>query len=102
MKEKNFIVKIISGVVILFSLVSGIWLMEDRYVNASELEKAKEKIYLRMDLQEYRELTKQYYDYRRLVNENPSDINLREQLNKIECERDKIKKDIDKALKNGK
>jgi len=98
----NFsIKKIIGSIILMISLISGVWLIEDRYVNASEMCEIKTKIYLRMDTQEFRELTKEYYQYKKLVNENPNDMELREQLNDIKKEKEKVKERIDNTLING-
>ena len=98
----NFnIKKVIGSIVLCISLISGIWLIDDRYVNASEMCEIKTKIYLRMDTQEFRILTKEYYNFLKLVNENPNDIDLKEQLMDIKKEKEKVKERIDKLLLNG-
>ena len=103
---------IVGTVVLVISMITGIWLTDDRYTSATELkqseksvymamEQSKQKIYLKMDMQEYRYLTEQYYKYKKLVSENPNNRELRKQLEAIERERRAVKDRIDKSLRNG-
>jgi len=98
---KSNIIRIITGIVLVISLISGVWLFDDRYVSAGEMSDMKSKIYLRMDTDEYRALTKQYYEYKKILRENPGDINLHEQIEEIKKELEKLKARIDEALRNG-
>jgi len=61
----------------------------------------KQQIYLRIDTYEYRELTKQYYELKKLVRENPDSEELVEQLEEVKLERAELKERIDNMLDNG-
>lgn len=97
--KKNRITAIVGGIVLIISLLSGVWLVDDRYVSASELQQTKKQIYLRLDTSEYQTLTEQYYKFKALVEQHPDDIALKQQFEKICKERDKVKNRIDKSLK---
>lgn len=96
------ILKILGSIGIILTFVFGVWIVDERYVTAKELSQEKVKIYLKMDVSDYRALTSQYYDYKKLVRENPDDKDLKESFNKIEKERDTLKQKIDSCLENGK
>ena len=89
------ILKTLGGATLILTLITGIWLVDDRYVSAKDLKQVKEQIFLRMDINEYRELTKQYYELRKLVRENPNSVELKEQLEEVKKERAELKKKID-------
>ena len=88
------------GIIITF--VFGIWFIDERYISAKELSNEKQKIYLKMNVSEYRTLTEQYYNYKKIVKENPNDVNLKSQFDEIIKDRDKVKEKIDKFMENGK
>ena len=92
------ILRILGGTALILTLITGIWFVDDRYVNAKDLNNLKEQIYLRIDTNEYRELTKQYYELKKLVRENPDSEELKEQLKEIKKEREELKKRIDDKL----
>lgn len=96
------IIKILSGAALVITFITGIWLIDDRYVDAQEQQTMKEQIYLRIDTYEYRELTKQYYELKKLVRENPNSEELKEQLQEVKEERKEIKKRINNMLDNRK
>tara|TARA_Y100000296_G_scaffold37328_2_gene43265 strand:+ start:2586 stop:2873 length:288 start_codon:yes stop_codon:yes gene_type:complete len=89
------ILKTLGGATLILTFITGIWLVDDRYVSAKDLKQVKEQIFLRMDINEYRELTKQYYELRKLVRENPNSVELKEQLEEVKKERAELKKKID-------
>ena len=92
------IFRTLGSVALIITFITGIWFIDDRYVDAKEVQSIKEQIYLRIDTYEYRELTKQYYELKKLVRENPESIELKEQLREVEKERAELKKSIDAKL----
>ena len=92
------ILRILGSAALILTLITGIWFVDDRYVNAKDLNNLKEQIYLRIDTNEYRELTKQYYELKKLVRENPDSQELKDQLKEVEKERAELKKRIDTKL----
>ena len=88
------------GVILTF--VFGIWFIDERYISAKELSQEKQKIYLKMNINEYRTLTEQFYNYKRIVKENPNDPSLKNQFDEIKKDRDNVKDKIDKFMENGK
>jgi cell division protein FtsB len=92
------ILRTLTSIVLIITFITGIWFIDDRYVDAKELKSQKEQIYLRIDTYEYRELTKQYYELKKLIRENPESIELKEQLKEVEKERAELKKKIDSKL----
>jgi len=51
------ILKILGSVGVVLTFVFGIWLIDDRYISCEELTQEKRKIYLKMDMSDYREVT---------------------------------------------
>ena len=92
------IFRTLGSVALIITFITGIWFIDDRYVDAKEVQSIKEQIYLRIDTNEYRELTKQYYELKKLVRENPDSEELKEQLKEVEEERAELKKKIDAKL----
>ncbi len=92
------IFRTLGSVALIITFITGIWFIDDRYVDAKEVQSIKEQIYLRIDTNEYRELTKQYYELKKLVRENPDSEELKEQLKEVEKERAELKKKIDAKL----
>jgi len=92
------ILRILGSAALIITFITGIWFIDDRYVDAKEVQSLKEQIYLRIDTNEYRELTKQYYELKKLVRENPDSEELKEQLKEIKKEREELKKRIDDKL----
>ena len=92
------IFRTLGSVALIITFITGIWFIDDRYVDAKEVQSIKEQIYLRIDTYEYRELTKQYYELKKLVRENPDSEELKEQLKEVEKERAELKKQIDAKL----
>jgi|TARA_B100000315_G_scaffold164869_1_gene153523 hypothetical protein len=92
------ILRILGSTALIITFITGVWFIDDRYVDAKEVQSIKEQIYLRIDTNEYRELTKQYYELKKLVRENPESIELKEQLREVEKERAELKKSIDAKL----
>lgn len=92
------ILRILGSAALILTLITGIWFVDDRYVNAKDLNNLKEQINLRIDTYEYRELTKQYYELKKLIRENPDSEELKDQLKEVEEERKEIRKRIDNKL----
>ena len=92
------ILRILGSTALIITFITGVWFIDDRYVDAKEVQSIKEQIYLRIDTNEYRELTKQYYELKKLIRENPESIELKEQLKEVEKERAELKKKIDAKL----
>ena len=65
------ILKTLASAGLILTFITGIWFIDDRYVDAKDLNNLKDQINLRIDTYEYRELTKQYYELKKLVRENP-------------------------------
>ena len=100
-KEEKKIMKILKTLAsagLILTFITGIWFIDDRYVDAKDLNNLKDQINLRIDTYEYRELTKQYYELKKLVRENPDSQELKEQLKEVEKERADLKKRIDAKL----
>ena len=92
------ILRTLGSAALIITFITGIWFIDDKYIDAKELNNQKEQINLRIDTYEYRELTKQYYELKKLVRENPESIELKEQLKEVEKERAELKKKIDAKL----
>ena len=97
--KKNKILAVIGGMVLIISLMTGLWAIDDRYVSASELQQVKKQIYLRLDTSDYQTLTEQYYKLKLLVEQHPNDATLREQFERVCKERDRVKERIDNLLR---
>ena len=93
--------KALGSAALVITFITGVWLIDDRYVDAKEQQTMKQQIYLRIDTYEYRELTKQYYELKKLVRENPDSEELLEQLEEVKLERAELKERIDNMLDNG-
>jgi len=92
------LLRTLGSAALIITFITGIWFIDDRYVDAKEIKDIKEQINLRIDTYEYRELTKQYYELKKLVRENPDSEELKEQLKEVEKERAELKKRIDAKL----
>ena len=92
------IIRALGGTALILTLITGIWFIDDRYLDAKDLNNLKEQINLRIDTYEYRELTKQYYELKKLIRENPDSEELKDQLKEVEEERKDIRKRIDNKL----
>ncbi|RLD04110.1 MAG: hypothetical protein DRI65_11375 [Chloroflexota bacterium] len=95
------ILSVVGSIVLVISLVTGVWLVDDRYVSADELKQTKQAIFLKLDTAEQLALTEQYYKFKGLSDQNPNDQSLRDQVRKIEVERAAVQLRIDNALRNG-
>ncbi|MDP7366811.1 MAG: hypothetical protein QGH83_06090 [Candidatus Pacebacteria bacterium] len=95
------VMKALGSAALVITFITGVWLIDDRYVDAKEQQTMKQQIYLRIDTYEYRELTKQYYELKKLVRENPDSEELVEQLEEVKLERAELKERIDNMLDNG-
>ena len=92
------IIRALGGTALILTLITGIWFIDDRYVDAKDLNNLKEQINLRIDTYEYRELTKQYYELKKLIRENPDSEELKDLLKEVEEERNEFRKRIDNIL----
>jgi|TARA_Y100000034_G_C6539277_1_gene232578 hypothetical protein len=92
------VLKTLASAGLILTFITGVWFIDDRYVNAKDLNNLKDQINLRIDTYEYRELTKQYYELKKLIRENPDSQELRDQLKEVEKERAELKKRIDAKL----
>jgi len=100
---ENFsILKILGACGIIITFVFGVWFVDDRYISAEEMSQEKRKIYLKMNTSDYRAATKQFYEYQKLTEQNPDDINLKNSFEEIKTERSKLKDKVDLLLENGK
>lgn len=97
-------IPIVSGIVLVLSLLGGFWAFTDHFVSAdefkAELAQTKQQIYLRLDTAELQSLTEQYYKFKALVAQHPEDQDLKIQLQEIEKQKKEAKERIDKALTN--
>jgi hypothetical protein len=91
---------IVGSIVLVISLLTGIWAVDDRYIDASELSQTKQQIFLKFDQSDYDALTQKYYQLKLLSEKNPEDRALKERVDKIEDERQKIKVRIEETLRN--
>ncbi len=78
------ILKTLASAGLILTFITGIWFIDDRYVDAKDLNNLKDQINLRIDTYEYRELTKQYYELKKLVRENPESQELPDQFIEVE------------------
>ena len=105
--------KIIGGIVLVVSLITGIWAIDDRYATGEELKKTevkfdnkvkKTEIKLVETLENFKQnqiqdqleqryinLTDQLYQYKALITKNPNSPDLRKDFQNIETERTKVK-----------
>ena len=103
------ILKFLGTIGIVFSFIFGVWFVDDRFISATELTAEKDKvcvqiamekkaIYLQMDINAHRMLMKQYYDFKRIIRENPNDLEAKKTLNDIKLEMDDLQIKIDAQL----
>ena len=112
-KIKENIGKTIASILVLFSLIGGVWAFEDRYISETEVEikmeqqekvviatlqKFKQQVDYRWYQNLYDQLTVQVINYRKLVRSNPNDEILKQEYNDVVEERKKVKKVIDELL----
>ncbi len=106
MIEKYKIKLIISLITVIFALTGAIFAMEDRYVSEKEasqsLQSFNEKVVqefkimkLSLLYMKYDNATKEYYSLRRLVRENPNDVELKNDLEAVSKYRAQLKEKID-------
>ena len=112
-KIKENIGKTIASVIVLFSLIGGVWAFDDRYISKTEvdtkmkhqekiviatLQKFKQQVDYRWYQNLYDQLTVQILEYRNLLRKNPGDEILKQEYKEIVEERKKIKKILDDLL----
>lgn len=95
------VLSIIGTVVLVISLLSGVWLVDDRYISAAELGKAAKQIHLRLDETEYRYLTEQYFRLKLLEAQSPAPVSeeIKKQVEEVEKQRKEVKEKIDATLR---
>ena len=87
------------------TVVYGVWQFDERYVNAGELteslkdvEVQHNKIYLQMDITQQRLILQTEFEFRKMVEENPSNEELKSALEDIREEKRIIRERIEKRL----
>jgi hypothetical protein len=89
----------------LFGIVTGVWAVDDRYVDQSEivqtLEQYDASIQKRMDeyekdnqIKDYNRLTDQYYQHKRLKGMYPDDVEIREEFDSIKSRRESLGQEL--------
>ena len=91
----------IGSVATVLAIVSGIWAMEDRYVNAQEMQQSISQVHLRIDVEKKRTLEREYYEFLKLVAQNPDNESLIKELEAIKKEKEELEKKIDQRLEGG-
>ena len=91
----------IGSVAAVLAVVSGIWAMEDRYVNAQEMQQSISQVHLRIDVEKKRTLEREYYEFVKLVAQNPDNESLIKELEAIKKEKEELEKKIDQRLEGG-
>ena len=91
----------IGSVATVLAVISGIWAMEDRYVSAQEMQQSVSQIHLRIDVEKKRTLEKEYYEFVKLVAQNPDNESLIKELEAIKKEKKELEKKIDQRLEVG-
>ena len=97
------------SVSVLIGIVSIVWFVEDRFVNAEEMDieieeiiedstAEHDKIYLQMDLAERRALVKSEVEYKRMLRADPDNTDLQEGLEEVREEKGEVKLRIAKRL----
>ena len=84
----------------MLTIVVGIWAIEDRYVNAQEMQQSISQVHLRIDVEKKRTLEREYYEFLKLVTLNPENADLKEHLQAINEEKEELEKRIDSRLEN--
>ena len=91
---------VIGTITVFFTILAGIWAVEDRYVNAQEMQQEVQQIHLRIDVEKKRTLDKEYYEFVKLVAQNPDSESLKEELEAIKEERKYLEEKIDQRIGN--
>ena len=84
----------------ILAIVAGIWAIEDRYVNAQEMQQSISQVHLRIDVEKKRTLEREYYEFLKLVVQNPENEDLKEHLQAIKEEKEDLERKIDERLEN--
>ena len=91
-------------------IVSIVWFIEDRFVNADEMEVEIEeviedsnaqhdKIYLQIDIAEQRALVKSEVEFKQMLKTDPSNEDLKEGLEEVREEKREVRERIAKRLR---
>jgi hypothetical protein len=82
------------------------WSFDTHYTSATEfasgLKQTKQEVYLQMDINLHRQLVIEEFRIKGLLSKDPNNADLKQQLDDVIKERDKVKLDIDNALRDGK
>ena len=104
-------IKYATGAVALIAALSGgLWALDDRYATEQgvakslsmfdqKIEQDFKKVDIRILNIRYEQATESYYNLRKLVRENPRDVELQEDLSIVTEQRAELKKEIDEVLK---
>ena len=84
----------------ILAIVSGIWAMEDRYVNAKEIQQSISLVHLRIDVENKCSFEREYQEFLKLVAQNPENEDLKEHLQAIKEEKEDLERKIDERLEN--
>jgi len=90
----------IGSIATMLAMVAGIWAIDDRYVSAQEMQQSMSQIHLRIDVEKKRTLEREYYEFLKLVAQNPENADLKEHLQAIKEEKEDLEKRIDERLEN--
>ena len=112
---KDNVWKTITTIVVIFSLIGGVWAFDDRYVSKeaveekleqqekiviATLQKFKQQIDYRWYQNLYNDLTVQMMQYKNLLRKNPNDELLKQEYKDIVDKRKKVKEILDKLLED--
>lgn len=111
------LLKIVGGIVLIISLITGVWAVDDRYAKGEELKKTETKFSdkvkntevqlvqtlerFKSDIaqerleQRYINLTDQTYQYKALIRRDPKNKEIRDDYEAIEKERQRVKDILD-------
>ena len=89
----------LGSIATILAIIVGLWAVDDRYVSAEEMNQSVSQIHLRIDIEKKRTLEKEYYEFLRLVSENPNNADLQKHLDQIRAEKEELEKKIDETLK---
>ena len=91
----------IGSVATMLAMVAGIWAIDDRYVSAQEMQQSMSQIHLRIDVEKKRTLEREYYEFLKLVAQNPDNEDLKEHLQAINEEKEELEKRRQFAVEQG-
>jgi hypothetical protein len=97
--------KIIGGIGIVVGLISGLIAIDSRYATSKDLHNVETKLVMNLDqfskeqsrqfkIQRYDQATDNYYRYKALEKMHPNDPMIKEDLKRIEDERNRLKDEL--------